>query len=742
LLKDTKVIDQFQNHLIIKLNDSETDHSTINNFNYYANLPETTEIIRGIKLTYLEEKACDLKNSSVLNSEVCLELNCQGSKFCSPSGRTQLWAQQVVATDLAQKYLADQKIPRLTRIAVIDSGFNIKLQKHIIALKKFQIKPAINSASGFTTDSMGHGTRVTSLIKGADGIGGSTESNLTIYGFGKDNISSAELNNAVLKACSDNNQIINISMAFVQLPFLQLSLLRKFDKTTLNLIKNKGCIIVSAAGNNGIQHMSHAKKSPFDFSIGAIDPYGKITDFSNASLFQAPGQSVIGLNGDRDYFDNNDNCNNTFNTFASGTSFAAPLFTDILALTRDMLMSSKIFQNLDKPEQIVILTDIIKNSLIGKTANAYLAVRLADSWVKNPKLSIEELKLKLKTDLNNNCSDDPSECGTTNMSCNQETKCIDQRRSLSIVCQNLALDQETKLISTLQKQGDLEGALYWIQAITEQFPNKKINIPFPISKLNSELNSSSSQSAVTRWVSYYSYWRQISDAPSPETHDYLGQIARNSIINMDNLNGRELSPTAHIDSTQLFLSMKKSGFTQPETILNWVDKLRNNNENKRTFYMEALLKGEKQGLVSPDEISKVIQNLSSTTASISDLDNATIILTQSTSLDSKSKIKFTDVILNSTTSQDKIINRLLPLKFSTIDLHEVIDFANEFIEKKKIGSLSADSIISYLYLKKDELSAEDKENMVLLAKKLSAISSKNSISNQLILEIISSMNKK
>lgn len=748
LPKEVRIIDRYQNFVVINFPKAATKI-----FERLEHSPGVIEVTPGIPTRYLGDVPCNCESKSpisVLNDQI-QETSCRVTKFCKPSGRERLWAQKAIATDLAQKYLKEKNIPRSTKVAVVDSGFDKTILDNLDSPERLKVKPALVASKGYNEDPVGHGSRVTSLIKGAGGIGGSSQSNVSVYGFGQGGVSTAEIGNAVLRACDDGNQVINVSMGTDINGLASLPLFQQFPKSLINNLTRKGCLIVHAAGNeSGFINLS--TKSPFEIQVGATTPFGEKADFSSVSNFMAPGQNVIGLDTGKDGSDDIDSCGEnpltiknkaSLQTFSSGTSFAAPLFTSELALTRDMLMTSSVFQSKSKSDQAILLSQISQASQIGLNANSYLAVRIAETWAKNPTLKPEQAKEKLMSEMGGKCLETPNECHANNNSCVNENSCENKRRELAIICQNKSSQETSQLIDSMQKKGDLEGAAYWAKAMAQQNPNKKLDIPFPTEEMQSEINRSTPQSDIARWVKYYSEWKQESTETSPANEEYLASIANHSLQDGINTVGREHSLSAHEDLTQLFVSMEKAALVKPKTLEDWTVKLQTGTPAQNRFYLEALAKGESQGVVPKNDLLSILDRLTGPDTTEIGVKGAIQLINVSEGLNSQDRFRLANKVLNSNFVNDDTLSGLVTLGINHDHLDkDLIAFESKLSKNPNLGHKTAEEIIETLWVYKSDIIGAEKPDVESIVETLSKVSNRNELSDVMLSSLKAELAKK
>ncbi len=91
----------------------------------------------------------------------------------------------------------------------------------------------------------------------------------------------------------------------------------------LKILKDSGCFIICASGNRGTERLDYPASSDNCVSIGAIDNNNLVANFSsygNELEFVMPGTNLYSTCGKNKY------------CFFTGTSFACPVFTGVLAI--------------------------------------------------------------------------------------------------------------------------------------------------------------------------------------------------------------------------------------------------------------------------------------------------------------------------------------------------------------------------------------------------------------------------
>ncbi len=183
--------------------------------------------------------------------------------------------------------------------------------------------------AGFAT---AHGTHVASVLFGQPGspvqgiAPGCHGVLLPVYADSRDgqaiSCSQVDLARAIMQAVTAGAQVINISGGEITPSGAATPLLAR----AVRLCADNNILIVAAAGNEGCECLHVPAALPFVLSVGAMDEHGTPLDFSNwgpayqAQGILAPGSAVPGAAPGGGV------------TVRSGTSFATPLVTGVVAL--------------------------------------------------------------------------------------------------------------------------------------------------------------------------------------------------------------------------------------------------------------------------------------------------------------------------------------------------------------------------------------------------------------------------
>lgn len=603
----SRLISRYDNFLII-----EIEKFDANLLNYLRKLGGVSRVQRTFRGRYLSsvDDQCNPSVKPIITSDLTKDMKCLALSKCGQGKKSRLWAQKFLGTDLAQSYLDSKKVPRTSSIAIIDSGFDLAYLDQIENSHNLKVYSA-NPDKAIESDVNGHGSRVVSMIKGHQGIGGSVGSPVSLYGLGKsNNIDMTEVGLGVLQACESGADIVNISIG-ADLGIIQTKLSNLLPKEIMDRIQNNGCILIHASGNEGAP-LSTNDVSSLEFDIGSTNSDGKTSSFSSNSQFTSPGEDVVGLQISKN--SNSDKTLECFTgseakqSFSSGTSFASPLFTATVALVRDMLLQSSTFKKLRKSEQAMRLREILNLSTIDGIPNAFLAVQIAEEWIRKPSESINSAAHRFQELNTKKCqSMSPQICNEG--TCAELDRCESRARSHALTCGAQDPMAISSLIEFLQKRGDLENSSYWIRRYAQLFPKKPLNIKFPSQQMTSELIGNPTQSMTLRWVKYFNLWKTISnDDKNVLQASLLKQESIRALNRISDLNGREKSASAYREISSLFVEMKKLDSTQSSSATDWAENMWKD-PSKMEFAVATILRAQREGVVSPQEVQSIADKL-------------------------------------------------------------------------------------------------------------------------------------
>ena len=237
------------------------------------------------------------------------------------------WSHAMLGVDYASKNGLDGTD---ITIALIDSG----IRNDFAQLTGAAVEQGINYLAspdseewGNTSDSVGHGTFVASIIVSSE-IGLAPKATVVpLKCFDAEKSSVSYVVSAIYTAVDDYQcDIINLSLGTkADNPFL---------RAAVSYACKHGVIVVAASGNLGNEQTSVGNDAlyypaAYDevISVGAVDASGRVASFSvqNASvLITAPGDGVRGLSRTGTRYKN-----------GSGTSYASPYVTAAAALAKN-----------------------------------------------------------------------------------------------------------------------------------------------------------------------------------------------------------------------------------------------------------------------------------------------------------------------------------------------------------------------------------------------------------------------
>jgi cyanobactin maturation PatA/PatG family protease len=173
-----------------------------------------------------------------------------------------------------------------------------------------------------------HGTHIASLIFGQPeteiaGIAPNCRGLLApVFGDDKRKLSQLDLARAIEQAAENGAQVINISGGSLS----DIGEAEDWLVRAVEMCADRNILIVAAAGNDGCDCLNVPAALPAVLAVGATDARGHPLDFSNwGETYQsqgilAPGENILGAKPGGGTLQ------------LSGTSFAAPIVTGVVAL--------------------------------------------------------------------------------------------------------------------------------------------------------------------------------------------------------------------------------------------------------------------------------------------------------------------------------------------------------------------------------------------------------------------------
>lgn len=164
----------------------------------------------------------------------------------------------------------------------------------------------------------------------------------------------------------------------------------------MNALKEKGCLVVNAAGNSGFRGTAFSDGNDALLQVGATDSNGNLYKTSDEGEVYAPGANVAVM-----HFLQDDGAPQLRRQamLRSGTSYAAPVVSGILAEAQRVLKMDQYFEKLIPAARVELLNDIsfassATDSKSQKIINGRNAVELAHLWNVESKKRGEPLSPK------------------------------------------------------------------------------------------------------------------------------------------------------------------------------------------------------------------------------------------------------------------------------------------------------------------------------------------------------------
>lgn len=321
-------------------------------------------------------------------------LRCAAPVSCA-DGKPFLRAQEAVDADLMAEWLKGQKVDG-TIVAVLDTGFDASRTKSG-DIRVEQAKALLRGSAEH--DEIGHGTAVTSLITGRDGIGVSP--NARVRGYRVTNprqVSqiAAYLQDKALEACREGAEVINISFG--------AATAFERDKEFLKEIAERGCFVVKGAGNMGYETVLseefHDRRDAV-IRVHGLDSSGVRPRKFDKGEWGAPGVELTTLAplGASDTV----KCGELVVQRNTGSSGSAPLVSGILAEVLSVLKTAGWYKDLPAPKRVELVTRLLDAAEKKTGVSGFLAVRLADALraqheIKDAEAAVKAARLALSTD--------------------------------------------------------------------------------------------------------------------------------------------------------------------------------------------------------------------------------------------------------------------------------------------------------------------------------------------------------
>lgn len=225
-------------------------------------------------------------------------------------------------------------------IAIIDTGIDITHPEFAGRISTFS-KNIVTGEVGLNAviDDYGHGTMVAGIIgaikDNSIGIAGITQ-NTTLLVIkanepGEGSFRDSSVINAIYYAIDQGADVINVSLG--------TSYANPDTRAAVQAAVENNILVVGATGNDGTDQLNYPASFPEAISVSAVDSTMTIADYSNHNQevdLSAPGSDIVTTSMGGGYMT------------GSGTSFAAPHVTGIIALYKSLYPGASANEIIDK----------------------------------------------------------------------------------------------------------------------------------------------------------------------------------------------------------------------------------------------------------------------------------------------------------------------------------------------------------------------------------------------------------
>ncbi len=458
-------------------------------FEFFRNQKEIIAINK-IEKSYPQQWGHSFPQNPYMEKEVATNgLNdrgqCAYNETCA-DGRAKFWAQQRVNGDLMFEFLKNERISTGTvNVAVVDSGFDESKNKEHMASPKFSVHQGHAKAGSPTEDQSGHGTAVSGLIGGKNGVGLAPNANLRVYRVtepgGSGSAKSDYIKMSIAKACDDGASIINVSWgeAFDEKGIFEEE--KSFSDFYAEMLK-RGCLIIKSAGNSA-KRVDRNYMDPDDalLRVEASEISGNISSFSSNGELRAPGSGVFTHRSSQVSSSSYNNfCGKNPGTFVSGTSFASPITAAIAAQVQAVLKKKNPkFEKISGRDRIRWTTRILRASSISGNLDANRAVRMAAMDMAplidlQPVPSEEQLKNAFDESNKAFCSAVNSQCLAA-ATCSDNKSCMSHQRLRISLCHPVSDAEMLKTLALADRVNANDLAAGFLKNVDSDKDLKKLN---------------------------------------------------------------------------------------------------------------------------------------------------------------------------------------------------------------------------------------------------------------------------
>lgn len=420
---------------------------------------------------------------------------CQLGQHCK-NGANPQWAKLTLGADLAnqelEKFLnkSDSANLNAARVGVVDSGFDFATHEKSMKTLSFQTARGHDSAGDDKEDFDGHGTAVASMI-GAKDIGITDQVHLKVFRltevFAGGSTSDALLAASIEKACAESD-VVNVSWGSLS---DDTDGINPESERWYKKVVESGCIVVKAAGNDGMRNARRYEPKLTDPVIvsAATDKFESLAQFSTLGQIKTPGEQTYTLLSKQHGYGNETMANVCGGNAipvgpVNGTSFAAPATTAVTAMIVGALRAKGLIQKpvtgqprLSKNDvalvkNILFASSTLKSSGVVDALGAMKMVELLGRSRNLQKFSseqgVEELKALYRDQKTTMCilTPFPMNC-VEKGNCAERLECVNQARKYYHLCQPLGGAQLVKLNAYYQNLDEDELAASILLPLSE-----------------------------------------------------------------------------------------------------------------------------------------------------------------------------------------------------------------------------------------------------------------------------------
>mgnify|MGYP003951321665 CR=1 FL=1 len=541
--------------------------------------------------SYSTQAVCQLTNNSAPQLSITNVDNVLDSCSLTPecittrnSRRDKLWGQNYIDADLMNQRMREIN-PNVSQpmVAVLDHGFDTNQLEYLETQSlRTRFEDPFKQKSGEKLEATKHhGTFVTGIVAGSNGVGVAPGSHLSVKdiftkadkeyqriqdsslplsekrNYTRDSVLSSEIKIGLLEACNNGYRIINLSIA------LSSSVQNEMEVIDDNLVRelaSKGCLVVKAG--------SYSKKDIHDnndiddavLTVSALNPSGADEGVSDHGEIFAPGINIYSLDvskeaDDKKEFSSVSSCSKGDNgRVDSGTSFAAPMVTGVAAQVDRVLRMDPCFLSLEGRTRVQLLNRILMASKLRDSVNGLRAVEIANLWVQDRGLqeydsfnrekklqrfckkqnknnftefSVKELQSLLEKSNQPICSQSFDSCLNTR-ACGERKKCILNARKKAALCVSPSKEVMVDLMLTADQDGHYELANQYFKQYYQSQPTLNEQDAMLSAFINSDQEFLRLTSAIT--LIETGKWNQQLQAVSYEGLMSDSEILRNRFI--------------------------------------------------------------------------------------------------------------------------------------------------------------------------------------------------------------------